>query len=404
MLKILLVTGNYVPGKNGGIENYTHWLATLLLENKFKVQVAALHVDELANYTYEGINVNYMQGRFSNFEILLEQQQFDICHFHEYSAFGGIEMHWILKAKQQCKKVFFTFHLPYLTCYKNDFRYMDAVDCNLFTDTNRCVRCVLAHKIGFNKKFKKSWILDCITGLSQIAGLNKRLEKKIIENNNKLNDLTAACDKIFIYANWFIHILRNNGYHSLNIRKIPYKTKSEVSIAKAVDHSIKYKVLFVGRIQYQKGLHLLCRSMNQVVQKNITLDVYGNIVDKNYFDDCVNEFAFNFKGTTNYFHLLNELKKYDFLILPSVFTEMFSLIIKDAFYEQLPVIASAAKGNKDAVKDGVNGFLFEYDNAIDLAKTIDKAYHLKLNGWEPQFENTGNPETDINEILSYYSL
>jgi glycosyltransferase involved in cell wall biosynthesis len=83
---------------------------------------------------------------------------------------------------------------------------------------------------------------------------------------------------------------------------------------------------------------------------------------------------------------------------------MFSLIIKDAFYEKLPVIASSAKGNRDAITDGVNGFLFEYDNAEDLAKTIDKAYQLKVNGWMPEFSYPENPEKDNEEILSYYRI
>ena len=101
---------------------------------------------------------------------------------------------------------------------------------------------------------------------------------------------------------------------------------------------------------------------------------------------------------------MQELKHYDFLVLPSVFTEMFSLIIKDAFYEKLPVIASAAKGNKDAIKDGINGFLFNYDDAVDLGKTIDKAYDLKTNGWTPKFELSNNQEEDVQELLSYYTL
>ena len=192
------------------------------------------------------------------------------------------------------------------------------------------------------------------------------------------------------------------------IKKIPYKTKSvgvsNIDIHNKITNSeVKYRILFVGRIQFQKGLHLLCKAMNLIETKNISLDVYGNIVDEKYFENCKEKYSFNFKGTTNYFQLLESLKEYDFLVLPSVFTEMYSLIIKDAFYENLPVIASSAKGNRDAIDDGINGFLFEYDNSTDLARTIDKAYRLKNDGWLPVFKDAGSAAKDVDEILSYYN-
>jgi glycosyltransferase involved in cell wall biosynthesis len=142
--------------------------------------------------------------------------------------------------------------------------------------------------------------------------------------------------------------------------------------------------------------------MNRITAKDIQLDVYGNIVDRNYYDQCVKEYSFNFKGTTNYLAMLQILKEYDFLILPSVFPEMYSLIIKDSFYEQLPVIASSSKGNREAIVDGADGFIFNYDNAKHLATTIDKAYSLKNRGWVSTFTNPENSEKEIEEILFYY--
>jgi len=401
-LRVLLVTGNYLPGKNGGIENYSHWLATLLLQNHFEIEVAALNVNENEDYFYEGVKVNYLKGSFSVFESLLEKGNFDICHFHEYSEFGGIEIPWFKKAREHSKKVFFTFHLPYFTCYKGDFRYKGTEDCNTFSNSKRCTECVIADKIGY-ENHRSEIVLKSVAGLMKLTGSKKKLEEKIISKYQKLSDLIATCDNIFIYADWFKNILFENGYADDSIKKIPYKTKTNISgLNAARDYSIRNKILFVGRIQHQKGLHLLCKAMNGITTRDIQLDVYGNIMDRDYYDQCIKEYSFNFKGTTNYVQMLGILKEYDFLILPSIFPEMYSLIIKDSFYEQLPVIASSSKGNKDVIVDGVNGFLFDYDNAKDLAGTIDRAYQLKDNGWVPVFSEPGNPEKDIEEIVSYY--
>ncbi|MGN6267180.1 MAG: glycosyltransferase, partial [Ginsengibacter sp.] len=342
-MKILLITGNYLPGKNGGIENYTHWLAKTLLQHHYIVEVAALNVKEKKDYCYEEVKVNYLERSFSIFENLLKTKEYDICHFQEYSGYGGIGIPWFNLAKEYCKKVFFTFHLPYLTCYKNDFRYRGVEDCNTFNNAERCTECVIADRGGYKKIGKSDLYLSSLVAFMQLSGKKAQLKEKIIGKYEKLNELITLCDNIFIYANWFKKILEVNGYDLPNIKKIPYKTKS-VGVSntdihnKTTNTEIKNKILFVGRIQFQKGLHLLCKAMNLIETKNISLDVYGNIVDEKYFENCKKKYSFNFKGTTNYFQLLESLKEYDFLVLPSVFTEMYSLIIKDAFYENLPVI------------------------------------------------------------------
>ena len=413
-MKILLVTGNYLPGKNGGIENYTHWLATLLIKHQCKVEVAALNVNEERDYFYEGVKVNYLDGSIIAFEKLLKDGPgYDVCHFHEYSEFGGIEIPWFIKARENVKKVFFTFHLPYLTCYKGDFRYRGVEDCNTFNDASRCVECVIADKTSYKKMGESELYLSSAMALLKITGKKDQLEKKILGKYQKLSELFGICDYTFVYTAWFKKLLEKNGYNLPGIKRIPYKTKSErashPSSAGSDDKKntlpyIKYKMIFVGRIQHQKGLHLLCKAMEKIQTQNVSLDVYGNIIDQKYFDNCKETYPFDFKGTLNYFQLLSIFKEYDFLVLPSVFTEMYSLVIKDAFYEKLPVIGSSAKGNHDAISNEVNGFLFEYNDEADLARTIDKAYQLKMNGWVPEFSYPENPQKDIEEIVSYYML
>jgi glycosyltransferase involved in cell wall biosynthesis len=241
--------------------------------------------------------------------------------------------------------------------------------------------------------------------ISSVTGTRQKLKTKITAQNKKLNELTGVCDYIFIYADWFKEILAQNGYRQPTIKKIPYKTKTVFPEAPVrAKTGIKNKLLFVGRIEYQKGLHLLCSAMNEVSTENVELDVFGNVIQQDYFDKCHRKYAFNFRHTVHYQALLSFLHEYDFLVMPSIFTEMYSMMIKDSFYENLPVIASSAKGNRDAVADGRNGFLFRYNDARDLAATIDKAFDLKKNGWIPVFDDPQNPENDLKEIISYYQL
>jgi glycosyltransferase involved in cell wall biosynthesis len=233
----------------------------------------------------------------------------------------------------------------------------------------------------------------------KIQELNMTIDNRKYE----MQELIERCDFIFIYGKWFKQLLNENGYYSPKLKMIPHISKLDFE-RKEYINTIKYKLLFVGRIEKAKGLHLLVKAMNTLCTKNVQLDVAGNIVDKKYFDNCKEIFSFDYKGILPRKSLLQTFPDYDFLVLPSVFTEMYSLVLKEASYEQLPVIVSSAKGNRDVVTDGINGFLFKYDDAQDLAKTIDKAYQLIKEGWLPQFEQNKNQRKDLEEILSYYQI
>lgn len=404
-MRILLVTGNYLPGRKGGIENYTHCLATTLLHNHFEVEVAALNLNKQASYIYQGIKVNYLEKHIDSFEDLLRSRNFNICHFHEYSEYGGIEVPWFRKAREYCKKIFFTFHLPYLTCYKNDFRYKGDEDCSNFSDPKRCANCIIADKFNYRKWGKSEGLLRLLQSSLKIVGKKQKLTDKIRYNHQQLSELLSLCDQVFIIASWFEKLLKENGYHNEKIKLLPNPIKPNPLERKNASSVKEFcKIAFAGRIQRQKGLHLLCKAMQEISTRGIELDVYGNRLDEKYFENCIANFSFNYKGIVPRLELLTLLTGYDFLVLPSVFTEMYPMVIQEAFGVGLPVIASAAKGNVDVINDGINGFLFEYDNAKDLAATIDRAYQLKKNGWLPQFEERKNTEKGFQEILSYYEL
>lgn len=404
-LKILLVTGDYLPGKNGGIENYTHRLAILLLQNELGVEVAALDLGNFDDYVYEGVKVNNLGGSFQSFEDLLQKENFDICHFHEYSAYGGIEIPWFKKAKEYCKKIFFTFHLPYLTCYKNDFRYKGIEDCNHFTDPQRCTECIIADKFNYKKWGRSEFILKLLEASLSITGKRQKFKGRVINNYEVLSELLAICDQVFLIAGWFDKLLRLNGYNSTNIILLHNGIKTESASIRLVEYSVpKNKMIFAGRIQHQKGLHLLCEAMRELKTAGVEIEVYGNVVDEDYFKNCQDTYPFNYKGILPREELLKLLPHYDFLVLPSVFTEMYPMVIQEAFHAGLPVIASAAKGNVDLIEEGKNGFLFDYDNDSDLTRVIDTAYKLKNSGWLPLFKTNEFADKNIQELLSYYVI
>lgn len=402
-----MVLGRYLPYKNAGMENYTHTLVKKLLENNYSVQVAVLESESVNGYEYEAVPVLPLVNGYSSFVQLVSEKKFYICHFQEYSGSNGINLKWFQTAKVNCSKVFFTFHLPYLTCYKHDFRYNGIEDCNNFSSPSRCVKCIIATKLNFKKTHRfgiQNFSIKLLTPLIERLPNINRLRNRIDQRKTGLNELINTCDNIFIYADWFKKILNDNGYTSSAIVKVPYVTNGSIrkDASNAVSLATKNKILFAGRIEEQKGLLLLCKAMN-LIKEDLVLDVFGNIVDEGYFEKCKEEYNLNFEGTLPLKDLLELLDQYDFLVMPSVFTEMYSMMIKDAFTYHLPVIASAAKGNADVIREGKNGFIFNYDDHKDLARVIDEAYNLKKKGWQAEFETNNSAANDWEQILSYYT-
>lgn len=401
-----MILGRYLPFKNAGIENYTHTIVEQLIKAKHTVQVAVVESESKEAYLYEDVWVLPLKNGFNSFVQLVNEEKFDVCHFQEYSGANGINLSWFQMAKKNCNKVYFTFHLPYLTCYKNDFRYKGIEDCNDFSSPARCVKCIIATKLKYKKASEfsiRNFLINRLTPLIEKSANINRLKDRVAQRKRELTDLISICDNIFVYAHWYKRILEENQFISSTIVRIPYVTnralKGEIPNADSV--VIKNKIVFVGRIEKQKGLLLICKAMN-LIKRNIDLDVFGNVVDEAYNEKCKSEYSFNFRGTLPLKDLLSLLDEYDFLVMPSVFTEMSSMMIKDAFLCHLPVIASSAKGNADVIMVGKNGFIFEYNSYKDLARVIDEAYGLKQNGWHPVFEESNWYERELEQILSYY--
>jgi glycosyltransferase involved in cell wall biosynthesis len=63
------------------------------------------------------------------------------------------------------------------------------------------------------------------------------------------------------------------------------------------------------------------------------------------------------------------LSSYDLLCLPSAF-EMSPLVIQEAFTAGIPVLASNVYGNAEQITDGLNGWLFNCNDANDLEKKL----------------------------------
>ena len=106
------------------------------------------------------------------------------------------------------------------------------------------------------------------------------------------------------------------------------------------------RLIFLSRIDKMKNLHFLLSILNKLDFGNIILDIYGSVKDKTYLQQCnllISKLPSNIKvsvcGSVNSHNVLTVLKKYHFLVQPSL-SENFGHSIFEAFLCGIPVIIS----------------------------------------------------------------
>jgi glycosyltransferase involved in cell wall biosynthesis len=124
---------------------------------------------------------------------------------------------------------------------------------------------------------------------------------------------------------------------------------------------------------------------------DLKIDIYG---DGPYKDQLVQAIAkhqlqenFIFHGSTD--SLKGVFCQYDYLLHPT-HMECFSLTLLESLAANVPVVTTPVGGNTEVVRHGENGFLFETQNAEQLASLLEKLIigEKKI---------TANTRTDIAE-------
>lgn len=138
----------------------------------------------------------------------------------------------------------------------------------------------------------------------------------------------------------------------------------------------KVQLLFVGRLEQRKGIHILLKALSIALTKDSRISVWIAGFDVENWKEkaegiCTREVLkrIDFLGS------VDEIKKdllygnCDFVVFPSQY-ESFGLVALEAMVHGKPVIGARAGAIPEVVIDGKCGFLFPPDDVERLAETI----------------------------------
>ena len=403
-MKIVLCLHHFLPEYIAGTEIYTFNLARNLIERGVDaiILIPNLGIEKTEEYNYEGVRVikyaeNSVEDRsmimgekkpvgLAEFISIIQIENPDIVHFHELGAGRVINIFHVEAVKQLKICIVLTFHLSYYSCFKGSLVYKDKKNCDGFIDIKRCVDCVYQSKkiTGLKANILLGTSLFLYQSRLNFAKLNSPVGtalgfpfviKKIKTDLVRLSDFA---EKIVVLTDWYKKILLLNGIPSSKLmiikQGLPGQDETKKS-NKAMHDSLPLKVVFIGRINAFKGLHLLIEAICNLPEQEITLDIYGQESDEQYVNNCKLKAAkkgnIYWKGTVAQNKVISTLSNFDLLCLPSTFSEMSPLVIQEAFAAGIPVLASDVYGNAEQVTIGENGWLFKFNDAKDLQDKLE---------------------------------
>ncbi len=396
-MKVLQVLNHFLPQQTAGTEVYTWALSKQLQQKGVAVQVVIPHYrkNESADYVYDGLPVHqYAEPSvvdrslimgfrapdgLNNFVAYLKSEQPDLVHFHELAGSNGITLHHVQAAKASGAKVMMTFHLAGYSCKTGTLVYKGETLCDGVIDLQKCSTCYL-HTRGFTKAAPylvrssnvlhqlsidaSQWNNKLGTALGTVPILSKL--------KTDLHALVAACDRVVTITHWYKRVLLANGIDQKKILFFPLGLPLATTAAPFKNKTAHrpLRLLFLGRINQFKGLHLLLEALSGIDPSLVELSVYGNsddeVYEKNLRASTAQRSNIHWNGKLQQAEVVTTMQQHDVLCLCSTFSEMSPLVIQEAFAAGIPVLASEVYGNAEQIQNGVNGLLFRFNDVASL--------------------------------------
>ncbi|MBI3301264.1 MAG: glycosyltransferase family 4 protein [Deltaproteobacteria bacterium] len=159
------------------------------------------------------------------------------------------------------------------------------------------------------------------------------------------------------------------------VRPVTLGVKLVPDIARERAPGAPLRILYVGVLLPHKGAHVLIEALKGLPSDTLEVSVYGAVVssEQSYADrlrEAAQGLPVHFYEPYPHDQIGSILSRHDVLVMPMIWEETFSLLTREALMAGLPVIAARRGALPEVVQDGMNGLLFEPENAADLRRCL----------------------------------
>jgi glycosyltransferase involved in cell wall biosynthesis len=389
-MKIIQVPFCYYPDPSGGTEVYVEALAQHLQRQGVEIIIAAPG-EKNESYQHQSLSirrfavsssVDNLQNLYGlgdpqaaiNFSQILDSEQPNLVHIHAFTPAVSIRL--VRAAKQRKIPVVFTYHTPTVSCQRGTLLQSGTEVCDGKLNLHTCTRCTL-EGLGMDT-FQAALTGSIPTAIGQGIGAiglqggvwtALRMSELVNCSHQAFHDLMAEVDHVIAVCNWVKDLLLINNVPQQQItvcRQGLCHPAMPLKITFRKDLTTPLKLVFLGRINRAKGIHLLIQALAKIPDAPVTLDVYGipqSSKRDRYQEEILTlaqtDSRIAFKQAISSTEIVPTLIKYDLLVVPSQWLETGPLVVLEAFAAGIPVLGSNLGGIAELVENGVNGILIE---------------------------------------------
>jgi glycosyltransferase involved in cell wall biosynthesis len=410
--RIIHVPFCYFPEAVGGTEIYVRDLAHVQVARGDSVMILAPG-DQPQSYVHEGLpvvrytvsnDINdvrdlYTAGKTNVAEFIAALERFspDVLHIHGIGR--GIAPPALEHARKLGISIVLTYHTPTTTCVRGTLLQHGAHPCDGVLDAHRCTACnltahgvpsVLATTIARAPAFASTLVRA--TGMRGRVTTALRMRELVTLRHDQTRDVFELADHIIAPAIWVHALLRKLGVPEEKLTLSRQGIRAWQVPQRAEPRAAKLRIVYVGRVEPSKGVHLLTRALRAVPDLPIELHIYGVTQGNAHVayrrdlrDDIARDERVTLHDPVEPDAVVATIAQYDVLAAPSQQFETGPLVVLEAFAAGLPVVGTRLGGIAELVQDGVNGLLVESGSVTAWANAFrslveDRALLQRLRG------------------------
>lgn len=277
--------------------------------------------------------------------------------------------------------------------YKDNNFYQDILtskDIEHISLRTDCSVRRLLRTIQFIRRYRGDVVISYLEQPSTFCCIAKLFSKfKLIVSERNTTQTLSLNTKIrfwlYRFADWIVpnsntqgkYIIKNYSEYSSKVKVITNYTDIHKFIPpKNKIQSPLIRFVVVARITPQKNIPIFAEAVSKLKElgASFIVDWYGNPLNEEYGHYC-NEYI-KYKGISDVFRIhpatsdiIVEYQTSNCFVLPSKY-EGYPNVVCEAMSCGLPILCSNVCDNSDIVQNGVNGYLFDPNNADDIASKM----------------------------------
>ena len=364
-----------------------------------------------------------------SFKKVLDAERPDIVHFHAWSPAVSILL--VREVNRRGLRLVQTYHTPTLSCPRGTLMRWGKIVCDGDLARRPCALCAIhgqlrkgdwRSEMGYGKDSGGVSRKNPPNPESQIRNAQSptlqslvsklttmfRMPRLIQKRAEAVREMFRTVDAMVAQNDWSRKLLVLNGVAEPKIRlfrhgipdsgfRIPDSGGQKDLGYKKVEQKAKgaLRLVFLGRVAPEKGIDVLLRALS-LVKTKVELDIYGIRAEGDSGDRMEDrgrvqagggrreaggsrkpelrnpESRIRWLAPVKPEEVVETIRKYDALVVPSVWLETGPLVVLEAFAAGVPVIGSRLGGIAEMVKEEQDGLLCRAGDPSDLASMINK--------------------------------